>query len=256
MKSNRIIIKGVPQHVGASDIAKYFDNFGQSSDIFLPGMGKGPDGQHRGCCYVTFTNPSSVGVVMVYSEHYIAGQKVDVEVADPKPDDKGKGKGGGGGWAAPPSSSAKGSKLQKPRHRLFIPNLPAELNQLDLQVHFEPHGDVVDVYVPPRHGGGGHKGIGFVTFAERDDLLQALDTPHTIHGHRIRCNMAVEDAARGGKSGDSCQDLGLEEQKAVLLRRLRLAEKSGDIETLNPVISEAKAANLTWRHLQAACSHC
>lgn len=210
--SNRIIIKGVPLEFGQIEVGEYFAYFGECSDVFLPPQHPGSD-QHKGCCFVTFVDPSSAAAAMRYEQHFIGGQKVDVEFADPRPGKGGKGgkgdKGKGDKGAKGGKKGGKGEKGQKHRERLFIANLPSTFTELDLQLHFEPIGDVVDVYVPPVIGGRGeHKGIGFVTFADRDDLARALEMPHVIRGMPLSCELATESWQReswkgGGKGGYS-----------------------------------------------------
>lgn len=190
--NNRICVHRLTRDMTKAQLMQYFEQFGEVMDLYLP-LQLGSATEHKGVCFVTFTNFASAEAVLGFPAHIVGGAELTVEKAEPKPS-----KGSKGGL-----DLAKG-KGKQGKERLFIANLPQHLTMLDLQVHFESHGDVLDVYVPPDVGSQGHKGIAFITFAETEELTQALEVPHVIRGCPLRCELAMPKESKGtGKGGFS-----------------------------------------------------
>jgi len=84
----------------------------------------------------------------------------------------------------------------QPRHaekdRLFVSKVPQLLGQAELRAYFAQFGELTDVYLPSAPGGGGHKGICFVSFNNGSGIQRAMaHGPHEVQG----CPTSVDIAA-------------------------------------------------------------
>lgn len=94
-----------------------------------------------------------------------------------------------GGQSAPQGDSER-------RDRLFVSKVPYSLTREDLRTHFGQFGEVTDVYLPAAPGGGGgHKGICFVSFVDATALHSALaQHQHFVQGQPISVDIAAPRA--------------------------------------------------------------
>eukprot|EP00811_Abedinium_folium_P004672 NODE_14302_length_1117_cov_0.924242.p1 GENE.NODE_14302_length_1117_cov_0.924242~~NODE_14302_length_1117_cov_0.924242.p1 ORF type:complete len:322 (-),score=116.58 NODE_14302_length_1117_cov_0.924242:151-1065(-) len=82
--------------------------------------------------------------------------------------------------------------------RLFVTRVPHVLQREHLHAHFSRFGELTDVYLPAAAPGGTapHKGIAFVSFAERASLILALEAaPHEIGGQPVVVDIATPRGA-------------------------------------------------------------
>eukprot|EP00927_Polykrikos_kofoidii_P000584 TRINITY_DN10212_c0_g1_i1.p1 TRINITY_DN10212_c0_g1~~TRINITY_DN10212_c0_g1_i1.p1 ORF type:complete len:347 (+),score=73.85 TRINITY_DN10212_c0_g1_i1:80-1042(+) len=95
----RLFISKIPPDVTKEEVQAYFQEYGRWTDIYLP-AGNFPAG-HKGICFISFEEASSVSLVIQSAPHELRGQQVVTDVAAPR-NEKGLGKGGssyyGGGW--------------------------------------------------------------------------------------------------------------------------------------------------------------
>merc|ERR1712087_841497 len=80
-------------------------------------------------------------------------------------------------------------------HRLYIFGMPQGLNGDHLRGHFARHGEILDIYVPPRKPDNAY--ITFETEAELNDAL--LNSGMRIAGMTVQ-GMKKPDNARKGRS--------------------------------------------------------
>eukprot|EP00252_Welwitschia_mirabilis_P007497 TRINITY_DN1890_c0_g1_i3.p1 TRINITY_DN1890_c0_g1~~TRINITY_DN1890_c0_g1_i3.p1 ORF type:complete len:376 (+),score=97.74 TRINITY_DN1890_c0_g1_i3:303-1430(+) len=75
--------------------------------------------------------------------------------------------------------------------KIFVGRLPSEANAEDLRRHFSTYGTIVDVFVPKNPKGKGHRGFGFVTFAERGVAERVSRRTHEICGQQVAIDAAT-----------------------------------------------------------------
>ncbi|VDC00543.1 unnamed protein product [Peniophora sp. CBMAI 1063] len=99
---------------------------------------------------------------------------------------------------APESSEAHGSTL-------FVSNLPYTATSTDLQTIFSDLAPVRSAFVVTEQGTGVSKGVGYVSFAAREDATSAMEeiqrTGLAIQGRNLRVTWA--DKKKDKKSGDA-----------------------------------------------------
>lgn len=79
---DRIFVRKVKQEIGREDLAEHFSRFGSVTDVYLPTV-PGVSG-HKGIAFITFSEASTVQLVMQYVPHTILGCEVMVDVASPR----------------------------------------------------------------------------------------------------------------------------------------------------------------------------
>ncbi|ERN19114.1 hypothetical protein AMTRI_Chr10g7950 [Amborella trichopoda] len=100
-------------------------------------------------------------------------------------------------------ASARGSRMQsvgelEPSYKIYVGNLPWQVDDARLEQVFAEHGNVVDARVVYDRESGRSRGFGFVkmsTRSELDDVIAALDG-QSLDGRSIRVNVAEERPRR------------------------------------------------------------
>lgn len=233
-KVTRIFVARIPPPVTEDEFRSHFEEYGEITDLYMP-KDPGTKG-HRGIGFITFSNAESVDNLMS-DNHELGGSTVVVDRATPKEDDYRpvttraplRGDGGGGGaygaynayitaatrYAAlgaptlydhpsaiygrgPPSRGGMGNKI-------FVGRLPQEATVDDLYDYFGRFGRILDAYIPKDPKRSGHRGFGFVTFAESGVADRVARRNHEIRGQQVAIDSAapVEDA---GPSGNFTMD--------------------------------------------------
>ncbi|XP_049357486.1 heterogeneous nuclear ribonucleoprotein 1 isoform X2 [Solanum verrucosum] len=219
-KVTRIFVARIPPSVSEATFRGYFEKYGEITDLYMP---KDPSTKgHRGIGFITFANAESVDDLMS-DTHELGGSTIVVDRATPKAKDfrpvsrmsqggggygaynaymsattrygalgaptlydhpssmYGRGGGGGGGF---PSRGGMGQKI-------FVGRLPQEATTEDLRQYFGRFGRVLDVYVPKDPRRPGHRGFGFVTFADDGVADRVSRRPHEICGQQVAIDSAT-----------------------------------------------------------------
>ncbi|KAL8829922.1 MAG: hypothetical protein Q9170_005965 [Blastenia crenularia] len=120
--------------------------------------------QNQGFAYVDFSVPEAVAEALALSETLLTGRKVLIKDAhnfkgrpEKQDNDNAKQKSGG--------NLPAGSKGPSTR-KSFIGNLPFDTDRADLEEHFSPCGEIVDVHVATFEDSGKCKGYAWITFAD------------------------------------------------------------------------------------------
>jgi RNA-binding protein Musashi len=80
--------------------------------------------------------------------------------------------------------------------KIFVGRLPQEETNEDLRHYFGRFGRILDVYIPKDPKRSGHRGFGFVTFAEEGVADRVSRRSHEICGQQVAIDSAtpVDDA--------------------------------------------------------------
>ncbi|CAE7797861.1 DAZ-associated protein 1 [Symbiodinium microadriaticum] len=91
----RLFVTKVPSTLNRDHMEKYFSQFGELTDCYMPSVPG--SGTHKGICFVSYVDPTSVQTALAQESHEIDGCTVVVDVAAPRGSTAPGGKGGVGG---------------------------------------------------------------------------------------------------------------------------------------------------------------
>ncbi|KAL8477194.1 hypothetical protein ACS0TY_029475 [Phlomoides rotata] len=196
----------------------HFEKYGDITDLYMP---KDPTTKgHRGIGFITFANAEAVDDLMG-DTHELGGSTVVVDRATPKEEEfrpvsrMPQGAGGYGAYNAyinaatryaaigaptlydhPGSMYGRGEVPRGMGKKIFVGRLPQEASSEDLRHYFGRFGRILDVYVPKDPKRTGHRGFGFVTFADDGVADRVARRSHEICGHQVAIDSAtpVDDA--------------------------------------------------------------
>ncbi|CAA7395741.1 unnamed protein product [Spirodela intermedia] len=209
-KATRIFVARIPSSVTESMFQDYFAKYGEITDIYMPKDQASKN--HRGIGFITFESPDSVDTLMAES-HELEGSTVVVDRATPKDEESRHSsrypQSGYGAYTAYISAATTYAALNAPTlydnpgssygrvrrpgigKKIFVGRLPQEANAEDLRQYFSRFGHIVDVYVPKDPKRSGHRGFGFVTFAEESVADRVSRRTHEIHGQELAIDSAT-----------------------------------------------------------------
>ncbi|KAK3013491.1 hypothetical protein RJ639_010310 [Escallonia herrerae] len=213
-------------------LQNYFEKYGEITDLYMP---KDPSTKgHRGIGFITFANAGNYTSIyeavddLMSETHELGGASIVVDRATPKEDDfrpvSRMPQGGYGAYNAyitaatryaalgaptmydhPGSMYGRGESARGMGKKIFVGRLPQEASVDDLRQYFGRFGRILDVYVPKDPKRTGHRGFGFVTFAEDGVADRVSRRQHEICGQQVAIDSAtpVDDA---GSSGNFMMD--------------------------------------------------
>ncbi|KAL5557002.1 hypothetical protein UlMin_039238 [Ulmus minor] len=220
-KVTRIFVARIPQSVTRATFQSHFEKYGEITDLYMP-KDQGST-THRGIGFITFASAESVDSLMG-DTHDLGGSTVVVDRATPKEDDyRPVGRmpqGGYGAYNAYISAATRYAALGAPTlydhpasvygrgeppsrglgKKIFVGRLPQEATVDDLRQYFGRFGRILDVYVPRDPKRTGHRGFGFVTFAEDGVADRVSRRSHEICGQQVAIDTAtpLDDASSSG----------------------------------------------------------
>jgi RNA recognition motif-containing protein len=121
-----LFVGGVPLEASREKIKAYFEKFGSVHTIDLP-INK--EGRRKGCAFVRFLNPSCCESVLSTSEHIICGKAVAVR----------------NGLA---STQAANETREMQLRKIFVSNLPQDMQEEQVQRLFSSFGGVTKMLIP------------------------------------------------------------------------------------------------------------
>ncbi|GAV73675.1 RRM_1 domain-containing protein/RRM_6 domain-containing protein [Cephalotus follicularis] len=220
-KVTRIFVARIPPSVTEATFRSHFEKYGEITDLYMP---KDQHSKvHRGIGFITFASADSVDNLMA-DTHELGGSTVVVDRATPKEDDfrpisRMSQQGGYGAYNAYISAATRYAALGAPTlydhpgpvygrgestrgmgKKIFVGRLPQEATSDDLRQYFGRFGRILDVYIPKDPKRTGHRGFGFVTFAEDGVADRVSRRTHEICGQQIAIDSAtpLDDAGPSG----------------------------------------------------------
>ncbi|KAG6394672.1 hypothetical protein SASPL_145261 [Salvia splendens] len=225
-KVTRIFVARIPPSVTEAVFRSHFEKYGEITDIYMP---KDPSTKgHRGIGFITFVNAEAVDDLMAET-HELGGSTVVVDRATPKEEEfrpVSRAPQNGGGYGAynayinaatryatlgaptlydPPGAMYGREVARGMGKKIFVGRLPQEASVEDLRHYFGRFGRILDVYVPKDPKRTGHRGFGFVTFADDGVADRVGRRSHEICGHQIAIDSAtpIDDATATAAAGPS-----------------------------------------------------
>ncbi|KAJ0096460.1 hypothetical protein Patl1_28693 [Pistacia atlantica] len=230
-KATRIFVARIPPAVNEATFRSHFEKYGDITDLYMP-KDQGSKA-HRGIGFITFASADSVESLMA-DTHELGGSVVVVDRATPKAsgitsglfttdedDFRPVGRMSHGGYGAynayisattryatlgaptlydhPGSFYGRGESTRGMGKKIFVGRLPQEATVEDLRQYFGRFGQILDVYVPKDPKRTGHRGFGFVTFAEDGVADRVSRRSHEICGQQVAIDSAtpLDDAGPG-----------------------------------------------------------
>ena len=167
-KGLRLFVGGLTQATREEDLLEYFSQFGQVTHTKIKISKKK---QYSKCYGFITCQDMSTKLLILQSEHYIKGKKVDVNLPIPK-------------------SNSNKFKEELYKRKIFIPNLDFRVTKAALKHYFEKYGEVSKVYkVRDVMKECGTKFIGYVEFSKpetREKVMNA-STVHCIGNLEFLC---------------------------------------------------------------------
>ncbi|GAB4846977.1 hypothetical protein Ancab_025988 [Ancistrocladus abbreviatus] len=271
-KVTRIFVARVPQSVNEAAFRSHFETYGEIIDLYMP---KDPTTKgHRGIGFITFAKAESVDNLMA-DTHELGGTTVVVDRATPKEDDfrpfTRVSQGGYGAYNAyigaatryaltryaalgaptlydhPGSLYGRGDPVRGMGRKIFVGRLPPEATVEDLRQYFGRFGRILDVYVPKDPKRSGHRGFGFVTFAEDGVADRVARRSHEICGQQVAIDSAtpVDDA---GTSGSLMMDSAEPLSSYGPMRTYGRMYGSLDFDDWGYSLSAARPSRADWRY--------
>ncbi|XP_039001091.1 DAZ-associated protein 1-like isoform X2 [Hibiscus syriacus] len=210
-KVTRIFVARIPPSVDELTFRRHFEEYGEITDLYMPKdqVSKA----HRGIGFITFASPGSVENLMA-DTHELGGVTVVVDRATPKEDDfKPTGRMSQGRYGAydayisaatryaavgaptlydhPGPMYGRGEYSRGMGKKIFVGRLPQDATVDDLRRYFGRCGQIVDVYIPKDPKRSGHRGFGFVTFAEGGVADRVSRRSHEICGQQVAIDSAT-----------------------------------------------------------------
>ncbi|XP_068637203.1 uncharacterized protein [Aristolochia californica] len=212
-KVTRIFVARIPSSITEAAFRSYFETYGEITDLYMP-KDQGSKA-HRGIGFITFENADSVDSIMSET-HELGGSTIVVDRATPKEEELRPpsrfSHGGYGAYNAYISTATRYAALGAPTlydhagstytrglsepmrgmgKKIFIGRLPQEATVEDLRLYFGRFGRILDVYVPKDPKRTGHRGFGFVTFAEDGVADRVSRRTHEICGQQVAIDSAT-----------------------------------------------------------------
>ncbi|XP_028103533.1 heterogeneous nuclear ribonucleoprotein 1-like isoform X2 [Camellia sinensis] len=210
-KVTRIFVARIPPSVTEAAFRSYFEQYGDITDLYMP---KDPSTKgHRGIGFITFATAESVDNLMAET-HELGGSTIVVDRATPKEEEfrpmnrvapiSRVTQGGYGAYNAYITAATTYAALGAPTlydhpgpvygrgestrggmgKKIFVGRLPQEATVDDLRQYFGRFGRILDVYIPKDPKRTGHRGFGFVTFAEDGVADRVSRRSHEICGQQ------------------------------------------------------------------------
>lgn len=218
-KATRIFVAKIPPTITEDSFRRYFEAYGEITDLYMP-KNQVTQG-HRGIGFITFESAESVDNIMAET-HELDGSTVVVDRATPKDEEpkfqsRAPQSGGYGAYNSYISTATRYGALGAPTlydlppqayerlggyygpprvvsKKIFVGRLPQEATVGDLRQYFGKFGRIQDVYIPKDPKRTGHRGFGFVTFADEVGVERVNRRPHhEILGQEIAIDSATPE---------------------------------------------------------------
>ncbi|XP_058093683.1 28 kDa ribonucleoprotein, chloroplastic-like isoform X1 [Magnolia sinica] len=177
----KLFVGNLPYDVESADLAELFEKAGivESAEVIY----NRETDQSRGFGFVVMsTIEEAEKAVEMFNRYDVNGRLLTVNKAAPKG-----------------SRVERSPRVFEPTFRIYVGNLPWQVDDARLEQVFSEHGKVVEARVVYDRETGRSRGFGFVTMSsqtELDDAIAALDGQN-LDGRAIRVNVAEDRPRRG-----------------------------------------------------------
>lgn len=168
MSEKKLVVLGIPWDVDTEGLREYMLKFGELEDCIV--MKERASGRSRGFGYVTFAEVEDAKAALA-AEHLLGNRALEVKIATPKEEMR----------------SAHSKKVT----RIFVARIPLSVTEVEFRRHFERYGEITDLYMPKDPSTQGHRGIGFITFANAESVDDLMPETHELGGSNVVVDRAT-----------------------------------------------------------------
>ncbi|XP_014220110.1 heterogeneous nuclear ribonucleoprotein 27C isoform X3 [Trichogramma pretiosum] len=180
-EKGKLFVGGLSWETTQENLQRYFSRYGEVIDCVV--MKNSESGRSRGFGFVTFSDPSNVGVVLQNGPHQLDGRTIDPKPCNPR-------------------------TLQKPKRtggfpKVFLGGLPSNVTETDLRGFFSRFGKVMEVVIMYDQEKKKSRGFGFLSF-EDEDAVDRCVSEHfvNLNGKQVEIKRA-EPRDSSSKMNDS-----------------------------------------------------
>merc|ERR1712071_307998 len=170
-EERKVFIKNFGQETTEESLETTLKKYGKIEEIRLP-RSRENDG-HRGIAYIVFKTKKAADDC-VKNLKKIDGEKIFIE----KPEKR------------------KTYADSNDENKIFVRNLPFEIDEQKLRQYFEKFGEVKDLRAPMDNGRS--KGFCFVEYEDKASTQKALKAKHIFGGRSLETKLASEPREKGG----------------------------------------------------------
>ena len=160
-----LFVGGIPAVLTEVDIDLYFSKHCKVIKVRV--MREKKTLESKGFAFVTLADASSAHL-MLQKVHIIHGRKVDVQLASRKGEKK--------DW-----------KDEQKKKRIFVSNLPVELENVELARCFSKYGEVRNAYIIKDFLTDQSKNYGYIEFNDMGVVQSVLNDQVIIRSHKVLC---------------------------------------------------------------------
>nr|XP_043606909.1 28 kDa ribonucleoprotein, chloroplastic-like [Erigeron canadensis] len=179
----KIFVGNLPYDVDSEQLAQLFQQAGvvEISEVIY----NRETDQSRGFGFVTMsTVEEAEKAVEMLHRYELGGRYLTVNKAAPK--------------GSRPERAERTPQMSGPSYRVYVGNLPWDVDDIRLEQVFSEHGKVVNARVVYDRESGRSRGFGFVTMSTESELNDAIENldGQSMGGRAIRVNVAEEKPRR------------------------------------------------------------
>ncbi|XP_011501673.1 PREDICTED: heterogeneous nuclear ribonucleoprotein 27C isoform X2 [Ceratosolen solmsi marchali] len=182
-EKGKLFVGGLSWETTQENLQRFFGRYGEVIDCVV--MKNSESGRSRGFGFVTFSDPSNVGIVLQNGPHQLDGRTIDPKPCNPR-------------------------TLQKPKRsgsfpKVFLGGLPSNVTETDLRSFFQRFGKVMEVVIMYDQEKKKSRGFGFLSF-EDEDAVDRCVAEHfvNLNGKQVEIKRA-EPRDSSSKMNDSHQ---------------------------------------------------
>ncbi|XP_071702093.1 28 kDa ribonucleoprotein, chloroplastic-like [Rutidosis leptorrhynchoides] len=179
----KIFVGNLPYDVDSEQLAQLFQQAGvvEISEVIY----NRETDQSRGFGFVTMsTVEEAEKAVEMLNRYELGGRYLTVNKAAPR--------------GSRPERTERAPQMTGPSYRIYVGNLPWDVDDVRLEQLFSEHGKVVNARVVYDRESGRSRGFGFVTMSTESELNDAIENldGQSMGGRAIRVNVAEEKPRR------------------------------------------------------------
>ena len=162
-----LFVGGISAHTTSEELSTYFSQYGYVYKVRV--MKEKKTKEPKGYAYVTFKDSRSIHKLLKF-KHYIGDRRVDCQVASRK-------------------GEKRTCKQEQRKRRVFVANLPLEMDSDSLEKLFCVYGPVRNAYVITDYDTKLSKGYGYVEFLHTQHVELALLAykDNINHENKLQC---------------------------------------------------------------------
>lgn len=213
-KRKVLFIGGLPARVNEAALQRHFERYSPVERVRI--VRERISRESKGYAFVNFEDPLVLPFILS-QDQYIFGRKVDCQAAARK-------------------CEKKIMMDDQKQRRIFVVNIPAEVDNKSLHARFSEFGKVRNAYVIRDFKTKVSRTYGYVEFFSSDSAIQALNSPVWIGDHLVGCYFVS----------------GKDEQMTVLSS---LAQDAPAVSHLQPTVNKYTNSTRLQAQVQSSRSH-